>query len=43
MYIKSKSVRGKTFYIVYTEGGYEYLVFSRRERAEAWLRNEIYA
>ena len=43
MFIKTKNTHGKTFYVVCTEGGAEYLVFSRKDRAEAWIRNEIYA
>jgi len=43
MYIKPVKARGKTFYIVCTESGAEVMLFYTKARAEAWLRNEIYA
>ena len=43
MYIKTVKTRRGTFYIVCTENGAEFKHFYRKDRAEAWLRNEIYA
>ena len=44
MYLKAKKTRsGKTAYIIYTESGCEFMHFWRKDRAEAWLRGEIYA
>ena len=43
MHIKTKTTRRGTFYIVCTATGAEWMVFSRLDRAEAWMRNEIYA
>lgn len=43
MHIKTKTTRRGTFYIVCTVSGAEIMHFSRKDRAEAWMRNETYA
>lgn len=43
MHIKTVKARGRAFFIVCTASGAEFMHFSRMDRAEAWLRNGIYA
>lgn len=43
MTISTRKTRRGTFYIVLTAGGAEIMCFSSKSRAEAWIRNEIFA
>jgi hypothetical protein len=44
LYIEERKTRsGRTAYIICTASGAEFKHFWRKDRAEAWLRNEIYA